>query len=109
MFFFVVSAIEAKQLLKVFTISYGLVIVSPLSRESTVGTWDATVFREIRDLFFIRVESKFLYFLYLVWNSSFSTGSFLLMKFVSNLFFTDIDFCKPKVIQGLDLNFSLYH
>ena len=63
--FFVVSAIEAKQLLKVFTISYGLVIVSPLSRESTVGTWDATV-REIRDLFFIRVESKFLYFLYVV-------------------------------------------
>ena len=29
------------------------------------------------------------------------------MKFVSNLFFTDIDFCKPKVIQGLDLNFTL--
>ena len=25
------------------------------------------------------------------------------MKFVSNLFFTDIDFCKPKAIQGLDL------
>ena len=24
------------------------------------------------------------------------------MKFVSNLFFTDNDFCKPKVIQGLD-------
>ena len=30
--------------------SQGLVIVSPLSRESTVGTWDSTVFREIRDL-----------------------------------------------------------
>ena len=30
------------------------------------------------------------------------------MKFVSNLFFTDVDFCKPKVIQGLDLNFNLY-
>ena len=30
------------------------------------------------------------------------------MKFVSNLFFTDFDFCNPKVIQGLDLNFSLY-
>ena len=30
------------------------------------------------------------------------------MKFASNLFFTDIDFCKPKVIQGLDLNFNLY-
>ena len=30
------------------------------------------------------------------------------MKFVSNLFFTDIDFCKPKVLQGLDLNFSFY-
>ena len=30
------------------------------------------------------------------------------MKFVSNLFFTDIDFCKPNDIQGLDLNFNLY-
>ena len=30
------------------------------------------------------------------------------MKFASNLFFTDIDFCKPKVIQGLGLNFNLY-
>ena len=30
------------------------------------------------------------------------------MKFASNLFLTDIDFCKPKVIQGLDLNFKLY-
>ena len=30
------------------------------------------------------------------------------MKFLSNLFFTDIYFCKPKVIQGLDLNFILY-
>ena len=29
------------------------------------------------------------------------------MKFASNLFFTDIDFCKPKVIQGLDLDFNL--
>ena len=27
---------------------------------------------------------------------------------ISNLFFTDIDFYKPKVIQGLDLNFNLY-
>ena len=25
------------------------------------------------------------------------------MKFVSNLFFIEIDFCKPKAIQGLDL------
>ena len=31
-----------------------------------------------------------------------------LMKLVINLFFTDIDFCKPKVIQGLDLHFNLY-
>ena len=37
-------------MLKVFAISQGLVIVSPLSRESMVGTWNATVFREIRDL-----------------------------------------------------------
>ena len=31
------------------------------------------------------------------------------MKFLSDLFFTDIDFCKPKVIQGLDLNFIFWH
>ena len=30
------------------------------------------------------------------------------MKFISNLFFPDIDFCKPKFIQGLDLNLNLY-
>ena len=30
------------------------------------------------------------------------------MKLVSYLLFTDIDFCKPKVIQGLELNFNLY-
>ena len=30
------------------------------------------------------------------------------MKFASTLFVTEIDFCKPKVIQSLDLNFSLY-
>ena len=30
------------------------------------------------------------------------------MKFVSNLFFTDIDFCKPKVIQGLDISLNMY-
>ena len=30
------------------------------------------------------------------------------MKFVSSLFFTDIDFFKHKVIQGLDFNFNLY-
>ena len=30
------------------------------------------------------------------------------MKFLNNLFFTDIDFHKAKVIQGLDFNFILY-
>ena len=30
------------------------------------------------------------------------------MNSVSNFFFTDTDFCKPKVIQSLDLNFNLY-
>ena len=30
------------------------------------------------------------------------------MKLVSNLFFADVDFCKPKFIQGLDLNFTFY-
>ena len=29
------------------------------------------------------------------------------MTFVNDLFFTDINFCKPKVIQGLDLNFKV--
>ena len=46
-------------------------------------------------------------FLWLVWNCS-SIGSFLLMNLLSNLFFTNIKFCKPKVNQGLDLNFNLY-
>ena len=46
--FFVVSAIEVKQLLKVLVISLGLAIVSVLSRESTFDTLDATVFREIK-------------------------------------------------------------
>ena len=32
----------------------------------------------------------------------------VLWNFVSNLFFTDIDFCKPEVIQGLELNLNLY-
>ena len=30
------------------------------------------------------------------------------MKLLSNLFFTDVDFCKTKVIQGLDLNLNLH-
>ena len=30
------------------------------------------------------------------------------MNLVSNLFFTDIDICKTKVIQGLDLNLNLF-
>ena len=30
------------------------------------------------------------------------------MEFTSNLFFTDIDFCKGKVIKDLDLNFNLH-
>ena len=48
--FFIVSAIDAKLLLKLFAISCGLVIVSPLSRERTVRTMKATVFRELRNL-----------------------------------------------------------
>ena len=28
------------------------------------------------------------------------------MKSVGNLFFTDIDFSKPTVMQGLELNFN---
>ena len=31
-----------------------------------------------------------------------------LWKFFSNLFFTDIDFCKPKVMLDLDINLNLY-
>ena len=30
------------------------------------------------------------------------------MKSDRSLFFTEIDFCKPAVIQGFDLNFNLY-
>ena len=30
------------------------------------------------------------------------------MKFVSNLFSANIYSCKPRVIQGLKLNFELY-
>ena len=41
---------EANKLLKVLAITWRLVIISALSRESTVGTLDAIVFREIRDL-----------------------------------------------------------
>ena len=103
-------------------------MVSPLSKKSTVGTLEATGFGEIKDLipfhvflifqflqnihhnkpvYFIRVDSKFLYFLLLVLNSSFSIECFLLMKFVSNLLFIDIDFCILKAIQSLDLHFNL--
>ena len=32
----------------------------------------------------------------------------LFINLVSTLFFTNIGFCKPKFIQGLDLNFNLY-
>ena len=31
-----------------------------------------------------------------------------LMNLVSNSFFTEIDFCKPKAIQDLDLNLDLH-
>ena len=30
------------------------------------------------------------------------------MKSFKKLFFTNIDFCKPGVIQGLDLHFDAY-
>ena len=30
------------------------------------------------------------------------------MKSDRSLFFTEIDFCKPGVIQGFELNFNLY-
>ena len=45
------------------------------------------------------MRSKFLYIIV--------TMKFL-FKFTSNLLLTDFDFCKPKVIQGLDLNYNLY-
>ena len=35
-------------------------------------------------------------------------GSFLLLKFVRNFFFTDIDFCEPKGIEDFELDFNLY-
>ena len=46
----VVSAKEAKQLLKALAVPWGLVLVLLLSRETTVGVLKATVLREIRDL-----------------------------------------------------------
>ena len=30
------------------------------------------------------------------------------MNLVNNLFFNDTGFCKPKVIQGFDLNLNFY-
>ena len=48
--FFVVPAIDTKQLPKVLGISQGLVIVSPLSWDSTVYAMESTVFRKIWDL-----------------------------------------------------------
>ena len=59
-------------------------------------------------LLFKRVDIKFLWFLYFKWSSALIVGSFFLMKSDRNLFFTEIDFCKPGVIQGFDLNFNLY-
>ena len=55
-----------------------------------------------------KVDRWFLYFLWLLSNFSFSIESFLLMKFASNLFFTDIHFYKPNVIQSLQLIINLY-
>ena len=49
------SFIVAKYLLKVLAVSWGLVKVSPLSRNNTVGTLDATVFRETSDLISFQV------------------------------------------------------
>ena len=74
-----------------------MVIVSPLSRESTVGSLEATVFREIKNLIpYISVVFAFnVKFLF--------QHRALLINELRDLFFMDIDFCKPKVIQGLDL------
>ena len=38
----------------------------------------------------------------------FSFNSRILFYDIKVLFFTEIDFCKPGVIQGFDLNFNLY-
>ena len=48
--YFAVSARDAKQLLRILAIPQGLIIEAPLSRESTVGTLETTIFREITNL-----------------------------------------------------------
>ena len=45
--FFLVAAVESNYISKVLAVSCGRVIVSPLSRESTVNTLDATNFKKI--------------------------------------------------------------
>ena len=47
-FYVFLCSLDAKELLKVLAVSWGLVIVSPL-KVSTVGTRDATVFREHKE------------------------------------------------------------
>ena len=53
-------------------------------------------------------ECLFSVVCYSIWISSFNIGSFVLMNLLSNLFFADLDFCKPRVIQSLDLNLNLF-
>ena len=46
--------------------------------------------------------------MYFKWSSALIVGFFFFMKSNRNLFSSEIDFCKPGVIQGFDLNFNLY-
>ena len=78
-------------------VSWGLVKVSPLSRNNTVGTLDATVFRETSDLISFQVILILFQNIYDNKPVYVSIESFLLIKFVTNLF-TDIDLCKHEVI-----------
>ena len=58
--------------------------------------------------FFFRVDINFPWFLYFKWSSALIVGSFFLKRSDRNLFFTEIEFCKPGVNQGFELNLDLY-
>ena len=59
-------------------------------------------------LLFSNVDIRFLYCLYFMCISFFWLISFDFINFANKLFFMEIDFCKPKVIHGLDLNLSFF-
>ena len=57
--------------------------------------------------FFFRVDIKFLWFLYFKWSSALIVGSFFFEEVRWKFIFTEIEFCKPGVTQGFELNLNL--